>query len=164
MSKTKKTSLKKINQLHPIEREKELRKLLLENKSKKFLKIINEEIEKAESEQEHVGSLESIPKKIEEESKALDSLVKRESKNLEEEKKEKTKIGKLYGHSEENNKLQYAGSYSPYENHQDHIKIEIQSTTNPVKLNESINTTTEENIKKTTELYMSKKKEEKHEH
>jgi hypothetical protein len=165
MPKSKKPSLKKLSHLHPIEREKELRKILLENKEKKFLKIINDEIEKAESEQGHVESLDELPKKFEEKSRELDSLVKKESENLEEEKKEKLKIGKLYGHPQEEKKeLQYAGSYSPYEaHHKEHLKIEIQSTANSVKIDQPINST-EENIKKTTELYMTKKKVEKHEH
>ncbi len=162
MPKVKKLLLKKLDQLHPVEREKELRKILLENKSKRFLKIFGEEIEKAESEQEHVESLEKIPKKLEENPKELDALVKKESEELEEEKKEKIKIGKLYGHPEEKKELQYAGTYSSYGQHKEPVKIEISSTTNPGKQDQSINTT-EENIKKTTELYMTKKKE-KHEH
>ena len=160
MPKTKKLSLKRLEQLHPIEREKELRKLLLNNTNKKFLKIITEEIEKAELEQEHLEELIKEPRKIEEKPSELDALVKKEIENIEEEKKEKIKIGKLYGVKLEENHGKYQ-TYTPYEAHKEEFKIEITSTSqNPLKTNLN---STEENIKKTTELYMKNKKEE-HKH
>ena len=165
MPRTKKLPLKRLEQLHPIEREKELRKVLLENKNKKFLRIINEEIEKAEEEQEHSASLEKIPKKEtkEKEPEGLSTLVKKEAEELEENKKEKIRIGKVYGVKEEHRENKYS-TYTVYSPHKENIKVEITSTqsapANPPEIN-----TAEESIKKTTELYLSKnKKREKHEH
>ena len=164
MPKTKKPSLKKFGQLHPVEREKELRKLAIENKSRKFFEIISEEIEKAELEQEHSESLEKIPEKEEKKPEELGELVKRESEELEEsEKKEKIKIGKIYGHpAEEDNGSGYIIN-APYENKKEEIKIEFTSTSENLLKQKEINIG-EETIKKTTELYKHKKKVEEHGH
>ncbi|MEK6936718.1 MAG: hypothetical protein AABW58_01465 [Nanoarchaeota archaeon] len=161
MPKPKKPSIKRIEQLHPLQREKELRKLLLENKNKKFLRIITEQIEKAELEQEHLESSKKEPKKTEE-PKELDTLVKKEAENLEEEKKEKVKIGKLYGIKLEEHHGKEYQTYTTYAEHKEELKIELQSTT-PTNTPQFTPGSTEESIKKTTELYM-KKKQEKHEH
>ncbi len=162
MPKAKKLSLKRLGQLHPIEREKELRNILLKNTNKKFLKVITEEIEKAELEQEHLEDIAKSPKKTEE-PKELDDLVKKEAEEIEDEKKEKIKIGKLYGVKTEEHHGKEYHSYSPYEPHKEELKVEISSTTptNPVIFNPN---STEENIKKTTELYMKSKKGENHKH
>ena len=168
-NKVKSLNLKEIEKLHPVERQKVLKEFLASEKNKELLKLINEEIRKAELEEETLEKLEDIPKKEKEKGSNLDNLVQRISENeTEPQKKEITVSGKLYNVKEEEHQAyKVYNSYNPT-SHEQPVKVEFTSTTEQNSLlkgeiNSKFgeqNLSIESGIKKVTDLYKGKKKEE----
>ena len=155
-------NLKEIKNLNPVERQKVLREFLATEQNKEILKLINEEIRKAEIEEETLENLEDIQKKEEEKESNLDNLVQKFSENEEFKEHEKKIVGDVYGlHKDDSYKVYSA--YNPLQ--QEDFRVNISSTTNSDKVTTGIS---EENLssnfKKMTELYNKKNKKEGHEH
>lgn len=169
VQKAESLDLKEILKLHPIEREKELRKLLVE-KNKTFFDIINKEIEKAELEQEDSEKLEDISRKKETNLANLDKLVEKFSDEELSKEAEKNLKGEIVYGVKEN-----PGTYGVYlpinTSNQDYL-------THTHEHNKQFDTLPEQNkkstfgeelnnegsFKKIDELYRSKNKKLAHEH
>ena len=165
-----KLDLKDLEKLHPVDREKVLRDLLIKEKNEKLLKIIKDEIEKAEEEQQEAKNLEDISKtQPKTKEKELDSLVRNETRELEEaevRKENKQISGKLYSVKDREHQKAYEvySAYNPKMNEHEHpnIKLEITSTTERKEEKSRLGEEQgiESGIKKMTDLYKKTKKEE----
>ncbi len=163
-NKEKNPNLKDLDKLHPLDREKALKKLLTED-NKEFLKIIKEEIEKSELEREHISNLEKVSAKNKnKEEKSLDDIVQKNSEIEETKSKEDKITGQLYGAN-----IQSAYElYSVYDVHKNEpLNVHATHTNTTDKITSGIK---EENLSsnftfnKTTDLYNKKKKDEGHGH
>ena len=157
--------LERITKLHPLQKEKVLRELIIEGRNKKLLNILNEELKKTEFEQEHVERLENIPAKKPEKNEEELSKIVQAAPRLEEESKSKkeTKINELYGAN-----IKPYEIYTLYEQpKEEHFQIQVTSTSSEEKNNSNLagaeNLSTDLGLRKISELYKPKTKKE-HEH
>lgn len=156
-NKKKNPKLTELDKLHPLDREKALKKLL-NNDNKDFLKIIKEEIEKTELEREHISNLEKVSAKKNEEEKSLDDIVQKNSEIEEIKEKDTKSTGQLYSA-----KIQSTYEiYSVYDSHKNEpLNVHAAHNDTTDKVTSGIR---EENLSsnfalnKTTDLYTKKKK------
>ena len=156
-------SLKGIEKLHPIERQRFLKSLLVNEKDKEIIKKISEEIKKAELEEEHLQSLEEIPKEKDDNENNLDNIVKNLS-DIEPVKENKTGIGQVYSQNQEEAYKVYS-SYNPLKNEHEHLHVEITNSSSD-KVTTGIgeeNLSSNFGLNKLTNLY-NKDKKKSHEH
>lgn len=159
-----------IEKLNPIERQKILKRLLSKENNRELFKRINEEIIRAELEEEDLEKSLEEPKKEEKEKTTgnLDKLVERFAEKTETKEEEKGFVsGVLYNVKEEEHHHAYQiyTSYNPV-SHEEPMKREFTSTEKSF-LKEEVESKIEEQnlsietgIKKITDLYKGKKKEE----
>ena len=102
MNKNKKPDLSELNKLNPADRQRILKELLSKETNENFLKLLSEEIRKAELEEEKLENLENLAEKKEGKKESnLDNLVEKYDEETNTKKEQQKVSGALYNVKEQ---------------------------------------------------------------